>query len=280
MGNHHVRIPDLILKKKRGNKISMLTAYDATMATLLDEAGVDALLVGDSVGMVMLGYENTVPVTLEMMIHHTRAVTRGTKRALVIADMPFMTYQLGVAEAVRHAARLIQEGGAAAIKLEGGFPVIDVVTRLVQVGIPVMGHLGLLPQSVHQIGGHIMCATRADEATALVHAALALEEAGAFAIVLEAIPSDLAAAVTARLTIPTIGIGAGPDCDGQILVSHDMLGLFTGHVPSFVRQYAHLADTIRGAVSNYVGDVRAGQFPLSAARHEPASLTGVGVMSR
>jgi 3-methyl-2-oxobutanoate hydroxymethyltransferase len=258
----------------------MLTAYDATMATLLDEAGVDALLVGDSVGMVMLGYETTVPVTLEMMIHHTRAVTRGTKRAVVIADMPFMTYQLGVSEAVRHAGRLIQEGGAAAVKLEGGFPVIDVVTRLVQVGIPVMGHLGLLPQSVHQLGGHIMCATRADQATALVNAALALEGAGAFAIVLEAIPSDVATAVTARLSIPTIGIGAGPDCDGQILVSHDMLGLFTGHVPSFVKRYAHLADTVRAAVSNYVGDVRAGQFPPSAARQEHASLSGVGVMPR
>ena len=239
----------------------MLTAYDATMARLLDRAGVDALLVGDSLGMVVLGYENTVRVTLDDILHHTRAVSRGAQRALVVADMPFLTYQVSTAEAVRNAGRLLQEGGAAAVKLEGGRPVIDVVKRLVDVGIPVMGHLGLLPQSVHQVGGFIRQATRPEDADRLIADAHALEEAGAFAIVIEAVPSEVARAATAHVGIPTIGIGAGPDCDGQILVSHDILGLFDGLVPPFVQQYAHLSDTVVDAGRAYVEDVRAGRYP-------------------
>jgi 3-methyl-2-oxobutanoate hydroxymethyltransferase len=260
-----VRTRDLKEKKRRGEKIAMLTAYDANMARLLDRAGVDALLVGDSIGMVMLGYKNTVPVTLEAMIHHTAAVARGTERALVVADMPFLTYQVTVGDAVRNAGRLLQEGGAAAVKLEGGRAVVDVVKRLVDVGVPVMGHLGLLPQSVHQAGGFVRQATNPRDADALIVDALALEEAGAFSIVLEAIPSDVARTVTTELAIPTIGIGAGPDCDGQVLVSHDMLGLFDGHVPSFVKQYARLNETVVAAAQAYVEDVTAGRYARPAA---------------
>jgi 3-methyl-2-oxobutanoate hydroxymethyltransferase len=265
-----VRIADLKEKKGRGEKVAMLTAYDATMARLLDRAGVDALLVGDSLGMVILGYETTLPVTLDAMIHHTRAVSRGTEHALIIADMPFLTYQVSIAEAVRNAGRLLQDGGATAVKVEGGRPVLDVVKRLVDVGIPVMGHLGLLPQSVHQMSGYSRRATNPREADALVEDAVALEQAGSFALVLESIPAALAGLVTARLTIPTIGIGAGPECDGQILVSYDMLGLFDRFVPSFVKQYAHLADTVTDAARAYVHDVRAGQYP-----HTPAKVAGV-----
>jgi len=259
-----VRTRDLKEKKHRGEKIAMLTAYDANMARLLDRAGVDALLVGDSVGMVMLGYDTTVPVTLEAMIHHTSAVSRGAQRALVIADMPFLTYQVTIAEAVRNAGRLLQEGGAAAVKLEGGSAVIDVVKRLIDVGVPVMGHLGLLPQSVHQVGGFLRQATNSEDADILLADALALQEAGAFSIVLEAIPSHVARTVTAALGIPTIGIGAGPDCDGQVIVSHDMLGLFDGHVPSFVKQYAHLNETVVSAVQSYIDDVKAGRYARPA----------------
>ena len=260
-----VRARELKEKKRRGEKIAMLTAYDANMARLLDRAGVDAILVGDSVGMVVLGYPNTVPVTLEAMVHHTAAVSRGATRALVVADMPFLTYQVNVGEAVRNAGRLLQDGGAAAVKVEGGRPVVDVVKRLVDVGVPVMGHLGLLPQSVHQAGGYVRQATNQRAAEALLVDAAALEEAGAFALVLEAIPSDVARAVTASLTIPTIGIGAGPDCDGQVLVSSDMLGLFDGHVPSFVKQYAHLRDTVVTAAQAYIDEVRSGRYAQPAS---------------
>ena len=255
-----VRTRDLIEKKRRGEKIAMLTAYDANMAHLLDRAGVDALLVGDSVGMVMLGYDTTVPVTLDMMIHHTAAVSRGAVRALIVADMPFLTYQVTVADAVRNAGRLLQEGGAAAVKIEGGRAIIDVVKRLVDVGVPVMGHLGLLPQSVHQAGGFVRQATNPRDADELLVDAIALEQAGAFSVVLEAIPSDVARSVTAALTIPTIGIGAGPECDGQVLVSSDMLGLFDGYIPSFVKQYAHLSETVIAATQSYVDDVRTGRY--------------------
>lgn len=251
-----VRIDDLKDKKARGEKIAMLTAYDATMARLLDRAGIDALLVGDSLGMVVLGYDTTIPVTLDAMIHHTRAVSRGTERALVVADMPFLTYQISVADAVRNAGRLLQEGGASAVKLEGGRPALDVVRRLADVGIPVMGHLGLLPQSIHQSGSYSKRATRPSEADRLLDEAQALEQAGVFAVVLESIPSDLAAKVTARLAIPTIGIGAGAECDGQILVSYDMLGLFDRFVPSFVKQYAQLADVVTNAARAYIDDVK------------------------
>jgi len=269
MSTSKTRVTDLQEKKQRGEKIAMLTAYDALTARLLDRAGIDALLVGDSVGQVVLGYDSTLPVTLDMMVHHTRAVARGASRTLIVADMPFMTYQAGVDEAVRNAGRLIQEGGAAAVKLEGGRPVLDVVRRLVDVGIPVMGHLGLQPQSVNQVGGYKRRATRPEDAEALLDDAVALERAGAFAVVLEAIPADVARTVTARLRIPTIGIGAGPDCDGQILVSHDILGLIDGKPPAFVRQYAHLADTIEAAAHAYVEDVRTGRYP-----EVPAKATG------
>jgi 3-methyl-2-oxobutanoate hydroxymethyltransferase len=240
----------------------VLTAYDAITARLLDRAGVDVILVGDSLGMVVLGHDTTLPVTLDMMIHHTSAVARGAARALVVADMPFMTYQVSVSEAVRNAGRLLQEGGAAAVKLEGGRPVLDVVARLVEVGIPVMGHLGLLPQSVHQLGGYQRQATQPREADALLADAAALERAGAFAIVLESIPASLAEMVTARIEIPTIGIGAGAGCDGQVLVTTDLLGL-GDRVPPFVRQYASLKDTILEAARAYADDVRAGRFPES-----------------
>jgi 3-methyl-2-oxobutanoate hydroxymethyltransferase len=256
-----IRIPDLKAKKGRGEKIATLTAYDATMARLFDRAGVDALLVGDSLGMVVLGFETTLPVTMAAMIHHTQAVVRGTERALVVADMPFLSYQVSVEEAVRNAGRLLQEGGAAAVKLEGGRSVIDVVRRLVDVGIPVMGHLGLLPQSIHQVGSYARRATEPRDAATLVEDAAALARAGAFAIVLESIPADLANTVTRQLEIPTIGIGAGPDCDGQILVSYDMLGLFDRFVPPFVKQYAQLSTVVADAVEAYVAEVRAGQYP-------------------
>jgi len=265
MPSHRVTVPDFRRKKARGERIALLTAYDATMARLLDRAGVDALLVGDSLGMVVLGHDSTLPVTLDQMVHHTRAVSRGASRALVIADMPFLSYQVSVPEAVRNAGRLLQEGGAAAVKLEGGRPVVDVVRRLVELGIPVMGHLGLQPQSVNTMGGYAKQATQPAEADVLIADARLLEEAGAFAIVLESIPADLARTVTASLSIPTIGIGAGPDCDGQVLVSYDMLGLFDGFVPSFVKQYAQLADTIVDAARTYVADVREKQFPASPA---------------
>ncbi len=256
-----VRVPDLKRMKARGEKIAVLTAYDATMARLLDRAGIDVLLVGDSLGMVILGHETTLPVTLDAMVHHTAAVSRGASRALVVADMPFLTYQVSVEEAVRNAGRLIQEGGAAAVKIEGGRPLIDATRRLVDIGIPVMGHLGLLPQSVHRLGGFGVQARQEPEAQRVLEDAKALEEAGAFAIVLESIPAALAGAVTASVSIPTIGIGAGPECDGQVLVSYDALGLFDEFVPPFVKQYAHLGELVTKAAEAYVDDVRQGRFP-------------------
>lgn len=256
-----ISAPDLKRMKKRGEKIVMLTAYDATMAKLLDRAGVDVILVGDSLGMVVLGYDTTVPVTLDDMLHHTKAVTRGVSRPLVVADMPFLTYKITVAEAVRNAGRLIQEGGASAVKVEGGEPVIDVVRRLVDVGIPVMGHLGLQPQSVHQLGGFRRQARDEVEAERLISDARELEKAGAFAVVLELIPKGVARQVTAQLRLPTIGIGAGPHCDGQVLVSHDAFGLYDEFVPPFVKQYAKLAEQIVAAAGEYAEEVRQGKFP-------------------
>jgi len=265
MENSRTRVPDFKTMKRRARKITMLTAYDATMARLFDRAGVDALLVGDSLGMVVLGHETTLPVTLEAMIHHTAAVSRGTTRALVVADMPFLTYQVTVSEAVRNAGRLLQEGGAAAVKIEGGRPMVDVVRRLVDVGIPVMGHVGLLPQSVHKVGGYARQGTEPQQADAIIADAAALEDAGAFAIVLESMPAELARTITARLGIPTIGIGAGPDCDGQVLVSYDMLGLFE-HAPPFVKQYAKLGEEIVAATEAYIEDVHTGRFPAVPAK--------------
>lgn len=255
-----VRVPDLKARKERGERIVMLTAYDATFARLFDRAGVDVLLVGDSLGMVIMGQENTLGVTIEAMIHHTAAVSRGTRRALVVADMPFLTFHVGVDEAVRNAGRLMQEGNAAAVKIEGGEPVADVVSRLAGLGIPVMGHLGLLPQSVHKLGGYGQQARDETAAEKLLSDARTLQSAGAFAVVLESIPATLADRVTRELDIPTIGIGAGPACDGQVLVSYDALGLYE-QAPSFVRQYTLLADMVVAAASAYAGDVRAGRFP-------------------
>ncbi|HUE87648.1 MAG TPA: 3-methyl-2-oxobutanoate hydroxymethyltransferase [Vicinamibacterales bacterium] len=256
-----VRAPDLKAKKRRGERITMLTAYDATMAGLLDRAGIDVLLVGDSLGMVVEGHDSTIPVTLDAMIHHTRAVSRGTKRALVVADMPFMTCQTGVDDAVRNAGRIVQQGGAGAVKIEGGRAVLDVAARLTDVGIPVMGHLGLTPQSVLRLGGYRPQARTPEDADELIAEAQTLEAAGVFALVLESIPAEVAATVTRELTIPTIGIGAGPYCDGQVLVSYDAFGMFDKFVPSFVKQYAHLAEEIVRATEEYISDVREGRFP-------------------
>ena len=254
-----VRINDLRPMKEKGEKIAVLTAYDATMARLLDRAGIDIILVGDSLGMVVLGFENTIPVTLDAMIHHSQAVSRGVSRALIVTDMPFLTYQISADDAIRNAGRLIQEGGAAAVKVEGGQPILEVVRRLTSYGIPVMGHLGLTPQSVHALG--LRQQAQDDEAASrLIADAKALEDAGVFSIVLESIPSDLACKVTSSIGVPTIGIGAGPHCDGQVLVSYDAFGLYEP-VPPFVRQYAKLGEEISAATKSYIDDVRTGRFP-------------------
>jgi 3-methyl-2-oxobutanoate hydroxymethyltransferase len=251
-----VRVSHLKDRKQRRERFAVLTAYDATMAGLLERAGVDVLLVGDSVATAVLGYDTTLPVTLDVMIHHTAAVVRGTEKALIIADMPFLTYQITPSEAVRNAGRLLKDGGAAAVKVEGGQSVVEVVRRLVDVGIPVMGHLGVLPQSVNQQSGYRQRGRDPLEAERILHDALALQEAGAFAVVLEAIPPDLAARITASLEVPTVGIGAGPDCDGQVLVVSDLLGLHD-KVPPFAKKYANLADVIVNAVRAFVRDVHA-----------------------
>jgi 3-methyl-2-oxobutanoate hydroxymethyltransferase len=254
-----VRIPDLLEQKQRGEKITVLTAYDATMARLLDCAGIDLILVGDSLGMVIMGHETTLEVTLDMMVHHTRAVRNGTRHALVIADMPFMTFQISLADAVRNAGRLIQEGGAAAVKVEGGRASSEVTARLVEIGIPVMGHIGLTPQSVHQLGGFKRVTGAA--ADKLLDEARIVQQAGAFSIVLESIPSEIAREITQALTIPTIGIGAGPHCDGQVLVSYDALGLFDEFTPPFVKRYAELGKEVVRSAREYIDDVRSGRFP-------------------
>ncbi len=263
-----VRVPELREKKRRGEKIAVLTAYDAAMARLLDRAGIDVLLVGDSLGMVVLGYDTTLPVTLDQMVHHTAAVSRGASRALVVADMPFLTFQVSVAEAVRNAGRLLQEGGAAAVKLEGGRPVIAVIRRLVKLGIPVMAHLGLTPQSVHQLGGFRQQARRGAEAQNLLDDARRVQDAGAFSLVLESIPPEVAQRVTGALEIPTIGIGAGPHCDGQVLVSYDAFGM-SGFAPPFVKQYVQIGEQILAAAKAYADDVRHGRFPEQARTASP-----------
>jgi len=249
--------------KRAGDKITMLTAYDYSTAKIVDEAGVPLILVGDTLGMVVLGYETTVPVTMQEMLHHTRAVVRGTRQSLIIGDMPFMTYQISAAEAMRNAGRFMQEAGCQAVKLEGGVVVADTVKRIVDCGIPVMGHIGLTPQSIHQLSGHRVQGKTAEAARRLLDDAIALEQAGAFAVVLELVPAPLARIITARLKIPTIGIGAGPYCDGQVQVIHDMLGLFTDFVPKHAKQYAKLADSIKSAVGNYINETKSGVFPSS-----------------
>lgn len=247
--------------KAEGRPVTMLTAYDFLLAGLVDEAGIDVILVGDSLGNVVLGYETTIPVTMDDMVHHVRAVARGARRALVVADMPFLSYQVSVEDALRNAGRLLQEGGAHAVKVEGGAAILNTVRALVGAGIPVMGHLGLTPQSVHQLGGFKVQARDAAAANRLLDDARALEEAGIFALVLECIPAPLARMVTGALGVPTIGIGAGPDCDGQVLVIHDLLGLTGGRAPRFVKRYADLRAQILAAVGAYREEVVARRFP-------------------
>ena len=247
--------------KQKGEKIAMLPAYDYSTARVIDEVGVPLILVGDSLGMVVLGYESTIPVTMEEMLHHTKAVVRGTKQAMVIGDMPFMAYHVSVEDAMRNAARFIQEGGAQAIKLEGGVTVADKARKIVECGIPVMGHIGLTPQSIHQLGGYKVRGKTSETAAALLEDARALEEAGAFAVVLETVPTPLATLITQKINIPTIGIGAGIGCDGQVQVINDILGSFADFVPRHAKHYARLSDIIRGAVNEYYNEVKTGSFP-------------------
>ncbi len=256
-------IPKLKGMKKKGEKIACLTAYDWITASLLDDAGIDLILVGDSGAMVFAGHENTLPITVDQMIYHTQSVSRGVEQALIIGDMPFLSFQVSLEEAVRNAGRFLKEGSADGVKIEGGKVIAETARRLVDVGIPVMGHLGLTPQSIRTLGGYRIRGKEAVEAKELKRDAKILEEAGVFAIVLEKIPSPLAKEITQSITVPTIGIGAGPHCDGQILVTHDMLGLFETFKPKFVRQYAKLAQAIRGAVGQYTQDVKEGKYPSS-----------------
>jgi 3-methyl-2-oxobutanoate hydroxymethyltransferase len=247
--------------KGENRPIVCLTAYEALTARLLDESGVDVILVGDSAGMVMAGRKDTLGVTLEEMLHFTRWAAQGVERALLVTDMPFLSYQVNADEAVRNAGRLMAEGGAEAVKLEGGKQIVPTIQRLVSAGMPVMGHLGLTPQSINALGGYVLQAVEEEEQKRIIEDATLLEAAGCFSIVLEKIPASVAEKVTAAVNIPTIGIGAGTGCDGQILVTQDMLGLFTDFRPKFVRRYAELADDIVSAVSKYVDDVRSGSFP-------------------
>ena len=269
-GNGKITVPDLLQRKSSSadttqkKKITCLTAYDYPSARLVDEAGVDVVLVGDSLGMVVLGYDSTLPVTLDEMLHHTRAARRGVKRALLVADMPFGTYQGEVAEALRNATRFVKEAGAEAVKVEGGERRLELISRLTEAEIPVMGHVGLTPQSVNSMGGYRVQGKTPGAAEQLLRDAQAVEAAGAFAIVLEGIPRELAAEITASLHIPTIGIGAGPDCDGQILVLHDVLGLTFQEPPKFARVYAQAGEIISQAVKEYCADVQTGSFPSDA----------------
>jgi 3-methyl-2-oxobutanoate hydroxymethyltransferase len=250
--------------KAAGQKIGMVTAYDATFARILDDAGADVLLVGDSLGMVVQGNDSTLPVTLEQMIYHSRAVSRAAKRAHVVGDMPFMSYQVTPEEAVRNAGRLVAEGGVGSVKLEGGEEFCDAISRIVRASIPVMGHLGLTPQSVHKMGGYVVQGKDEQAARKILSDALALEQAGCYAIVLEGVPLDLARHVTERLSIPTIGIGAGVHCDGQVLVCYDLLGLNPDFKPKFVKRYADLYGGVRGAAEAFFNEVRQGTFPDEA----------------
>jgi 3-methyl-2-oxobutanoate hydroxymethyltransferase len=256
-----VNINQIKEMKQKGEKITMLTSYDYATARIVDEVGIPLILVGDSLGMVVLGYESTIPVTMEEMLHHTKAVVRGTKQAMVIGDMPFMTYHVSVDDALRNAARFIQEAGAQAVKLEGGVTVAEKVRRVVECGMPVMGHIGLTPQSIHQLGGHKIQGKSPEAATKMLEDARALEQAGAFAIVLETVPAQLATLISQTISIPTIGIGAGIGCDGQVQVINDILGSFADFVPKHAKQYAKLTDIIRNAVTEYYGEVKAGSFP-------------------
>ncbi|MBP7187255.1 MAG: 3-methyl-2-oxobutanoate hydroxymethyltransferase [Ruminococcus sp.] len=254
-------VSTLLMQKQSGDKITMLTAYDYTTAKIMDECGVNALLIGDSLGMVMLGYENTLPVTMEDMIHHTAAVSRGAQNAFVVADMPFMSYQTDVREAVINAGRLIKEGGANAVKLEGGAEVCPQIRAIVNASIPVVTHLGLTPQSVNVFGGFKVQGKTQDKAEKLIRDALDIQDAGACAVVLEGIPAKLAEVITQKLTIPTIGIGAGNGCDGQVLVYQDMLGLTSGHTPKFVKRFADVGALMRQGINEYITETKNGSFP-------------------
>jgi 3-methyl-2-oxobutanoate hydroxymethyltransferase len=261
-------ILDLRKMKDAGEKIAAVTAYDATAARLVDAAGADLVLVGDSLGMVVQGHESTLPVTLEQMIYHSaivrRGLSRGTGRAHLVGDLPFGSYQASADEAVKSAMRLVAEGGVEAVKLEGGHEFAEVIRRIVRAGVPVMGHIGLTPQSVHKMGGYVVQGKDSDRAQQLLQDARALEAAGCYAIVLECVPAELARIITSQLRIPTIGIGAGPHCDGQVLVLTDLLGMDDAFVPKFVKRYAEVGQSVRGAVSAYVGEVKARTFPDDA----------------
>ena len=263
-----VTIRDIRAFKERGERFVMLTAYDALSARLLDEAGIPRLLVGDTLGMVMLGYDSTVPVTMEEMLHHTAAVRRGSQNALVVGDLPFMSYQVSIEDGMRNAGRFLKEAGATAVKLEGGGRVVDLVERLTESGVPVMGHLGLTPQSVNQLSGYRVQGRTDEQADSILRDAKDLEAAGVFAVVLEAVPAALARQVTQSLHVPTIGIGAGPHCDGQVLVYHDLLGITPGRVAKFVKRYADLGTEIRNAAERFARDVRDGVYPDEAHSYD------------
>jgi len=282
MGNGKITVPDLVQRKvlagaanSETKKITCLTAYDYPTARLMDEAGIDVVLVGDSAGMVALGYESTLPLTLEEALHHTKAVRRGVKRALVVADMPYGSYHGEIHEALRNAMRFVKEAGAEAVKVEGGERRLELIARLTEAEIPVMGHVGLTPQSVNALGGYRVQGKTPSAAEQLLRDARTVEAAGAFAIVLEAMPREVAVEITRAVRIPTIGIGAGPDCDGQVLVLHDMLGLTFQDAPKFARRYANVGEVIANAVREYCADVQSGNFPTDAeSYHAPGSVKG------
>jgi 3-methyl-2-oxobutanoate hydroxymethyltransferase len=280
LDNSKVTVPELLQRKtlaaeSQNKKITCLTAYDYPTARIVDEAGVDVVLVGDSLAMVMLGYESTLPLTLEESLHHTKAVRRGVERALLVADMPYGSYHGDLNESVRNAMRFVKEAGAEAVKIEGGERRLELISRLTEAEIPVMGHVGLTPQSVNALGGYRVQGKTPNAAEQLLRDARSVEAAGAFSIVLEAMPRELAAEITKAVQIPTIGIGAGPDCDGQILVLHDMLGLTFQGAPKFARRYANVGETIFSAVREYCADVERGSFPTDAeSYHAPSSAKG------
>ena len=259
LGLEKVTVP--IFKQRKGKeKLTMLTAYDYAFASIVDQAGIDSILVGDSVGNTMLGYPSTIPVTVEEMIHHTKAVTRGAQNALIVIDMPFMSYHESIEQAKRNAGRMIKESGADAVKLEGGVRMKDVIKTLVDIEIPVMGHIGLTPQSINRMGGYKVQG-KGKEAEGLIEDAKAVEEAGAFSVVLECVPRKLAQEITEMISIPTIGIGAGPECDGQVLVIHDLLGLLSGFRPKFVKKYLDMREQMDAAIKSYIEEVRGGTYP-------------------
>jgi 3-methyl-2-oxobutanoate hydroxymethyltransferase len=274
MESKKVTVPDVARMKAAGERITMVTAYDFAFARLLDEAGVELLLVGDSLGMVVQGLPTTIPVTLDEIVYHTRMVARGRQRALVVGDLPFGSYQTSPEQAVDSAVRLVKDGGAEAVKLEGGVRMARAIEAIVATDVPVMGHVGLTPQSVHRIGGHRVQGRRAGERERVLDDARAVQAAGAFAVVLECIPLDLAAEITAELAIPTIGIGAGAHCDGQVLVLHDLIGLSSDWTPRFAKRYAEVGREVVRAAREYVGEVKGGVFPTEAQAFKPAKAVG------